>query len=64
MNRTTKNWGLHTTDVQNQSNCKLLGVDPLTFFTNRLGGAGGVWLVSTNRVVLRLSGAGHKMQYM
>lgn len=26
------------------------------FFTNRLGGAGGVWLVSMNRLVLRLSG--------
>jgi len=27
-----------------------------------LGGAGGVWLVSMNRLVLRLSGAEHKMQ--
>jgi hypothetical protein len=26
------------------------------FFTSHLGGAGGVWLVSMNRLVLRLSG--------
>lgn len=64
MNRMTRNWGLHITDVYNQGNCKLLDADPLTFFTNRLGGAGGVWLVSMNRLVLRLSGAKHKMQYM
>jgi hypothetical protein len=40
---------------------KLLDADPLTFFTKRLGGAGGVWLVSMNRLVLRLSGAEHEM---
>jgi hypothetical protein len=39
-------------------------VYPLTFFTSRLGGAGGVWLVSMNRLVLRLSGAEHKIQCM
>jgi hypothetical protein len=64
MNRMTWDWGLHTADVQHRGNCKPLDADPLTFFTSRLGGAGGVWLVSMNRLVLRLSGAKHKMQYM
>jgi hypothetical protein len=36
----------------------------LTFFTSRLGGAGGVWLVSMNKPVFRLSGAEHKTQSM
>lgn len=36
----------------------------LTFFTSRLGGAGGVWPVSMNKLVLRLSGAKHRTQCM
>jgi len=55
---------IHKIKVTDQLQMVGLQPQPLTFFTSRLGGAGGIWLVSMNRLVFRLSGAEHKTQHM